>query len=369
MCPQQKEGKNMIHVKATNKVEVHRIECLLQLKVNEKRPDLVWFLWKLGRWGMSSGEERNMEGYLEFLNLVRDGELTNEGDKALETGNVMVPEAGLYELLYVIDKIFGERIISYQRKEPRDILEGNTQGFSDFTYFDEKVHPDLSAKDKKRGGFWIQFQRQRNETPKVITTGTLEAGLTVTFDLQSDAKRVFRFEKNKRMITHEESLSSFNIDRNLTNWIKGWDASIRAREMTYEEVKENPATLNGFIVTMLFQGKSLHVGEAVDDSDWDVEITIPVVPRSKKDAENWLYHLLFDDLTKNARYLSIEHLEHLVREKIKGTPIDARFKNFLIPGKKLLAKMKKEEDNRDPYWRVMAVEDLVSSSEFAGGAL
>jgi len=354
----------MIHVKATKKVEVHRIECLLQLKVNEKRPDLVFFLRKLGRWGMSSGEERNMEGYLEFLNLVRDGELTDEGEKALKTGNVMVPEAGLYELLYVIDKTFGERIISYQRKEPRDILEGNTQGFSDFTHFDEKVHPDLSAKDQKRGFFWIQFQRQRNETPKVITTGTLEAILTVTFDLGSDAKRRFRFEKNKRTIINEEPLPSFNIDRNMANWVKGWDDSIQALEMTYEDAKENPATLNGFTVNRPFQGKSLHIGETVDDSDWAVEITIPVVPKSKRDAEDWLYHLLLDDLAKNARYLSVEHLERLVGEKIEGTPIDARFPDFLIPGKKLLERMKKEEDNRDPYWRIMAVEDLVSSSEF-----
>jgi len=305
-----------------------------------------------------------METYLEYLGLLRDGELTQDGGRALETECVMVTEAGIYELLYVIDKTFGNRIISYRRREPKDILEGNTQSFSDFEYFDERTFPEIFGKDISKDFFWIKFQRQKNETPKIIMAGSLEASLVIEYDSQSDGCLNFSAILSRRKNEYTESLPSFNINNNLSNLIKGWNPEIKALEMDYDEAKEKPAILHNFVTTMSLTGKPLYMTESLDDGDWDIEITLPVVPKSKRDALEWVSYLVIDDLMKKERYLSIAKLEELEQEKMEESLIEKKFKDFFVSGQKLLEIIKRDEDTQSLFWRIMAVEDLSIPHEF-----
>ncbi len=357
----------MIHIAARKKVDVHRIDCLLQLVLSEKRPDLVWFLRQLkarGSWNLSRGEEKNIEQYLQYLGLINDRDLTQAGEDALERDYVMIPEAGLYELLFVKDQIFGNRIIHYQRKQPRDIPPGDTQDFTDSALYDEKIHINLSEKSKSDKRFWIRFQRQHNETPKVIFTGILDADLTVTYDSKKGSSICsFILKKNNLNISTSNSLNAFSPEENLSSWLKNWDSEIKAVELTFDEAKENPATLNGFRTSMGIEGKELFLGEVIDGGDWYVEVTVPAVPKTKKDAEAWITRLLTDDLTKKERYLSVIELEKLEHDKLVPSPIGKKFKDFFIPAKRLLKRWKEEEKDTDIYRRVMAIEDLNFSSQ------
>ena len=162
-------------------------------------------------------------------------------------------------------------------------------------------------------------------------------------------------------INKEESLPSFSVDSNLSNWIKGWSSDIGAIDFPYKEAKENPATLNGFQTSMSLKGVSLYLEDIIDDGNWVVDIVIPVVPRNRSDADKWVYRLIVNDLIKKERYLSLDRLEHLETEIIKETPIMRKFEDYVFPGEKVLQKMKNKGDD-DLFWKVMAVEDLIPPS-------
>ena len=151
-------------IKAEKKIDIHRAEVILELKIKDFRPDLAWYLDKLGRWGLSVGETENIERYLEYLGLIHEGSLTKEGKIGLQTKNVMVPEAGLYQILFSKDPVFGNRVIDWRRMKPRDTLDGNIEEFEEFELYDEKVHRKLNTENDEE--FWIRFQRQRNESPR-----------------------------------------------------------------------------------------------------------------------------------------------------------------------------------------------------------
>ena len=351
----------MIQLIATKKIDVHRIHCILQMKVNEQRPDIVWFLKKLGRWGLSSGEEQNIEDYLEYLGLMRDGDITNDGKNAKETNQVMIPEAGLYEISYVIDKIFGSRIVNYMRKRPRDILEGNTQEFEEFDIFDEKVHQVQFLPNVQDDMIWLKFQRQRNAIPKVIHSGTLESIVSISYESGKDTMMSFHMTLNNRKINHEEAIRNFNPNSNLSIWLKEWNASAEAIDMSYEEAKSNPATIHGFKVSKSLQGISLQMGDITDNGDWTVDMTLSAVPKSQKDADKWIYHLITDDVMKNARYLSLSQLEELELDLIEDTPLKRKFPKLFLKGPHLLDLMSKDDEILEAYQRIIAVEDLTPS--------
>lgn len=346
----------MIRISAKKKMDVRRIECLLEIKINKHRPDLIWYLNNLGSWGFTRGEQVNMEDYLEYLGLIRRGELTQEGEKAIETNQVMMPETGLYEILCTKDTVFGNRVINFKRIHPIDILEGDTQDFSDYKLFDEKIFCDMSDGKKTVDEFWIKFQRQRGTNPKVIDTGSLESELVIMHENQ-ETVMTFTFNKNNIKIQHRENIGKLDIDSNINRWLKGWDKNISAMEMTYEEAKKNRAILKNFQTTKVIHGQQLITPFGVDEGNWSIELFLPVVPKTMTDVKKWLGNIIIDNLTEKPRYLSKTKLKELHNEMLENTPIMKKHGSYRQSGEDLI-KFLKEDNDQTNYYMVMAVEDL-----------
>lgn len=346
----------MICIKGNKMIDTHRAECLLQIKVQENRPDIIWYLREMGRWGLSPGETENMEDYLAYLNLMSGGELTQEGEKAIETGNVMVPEAGIYEVLYTKDTALGNRIINIQRKRPRDMIEGNTQDFPDYELFDQKTHTDLNTGKYSMGDFWVQFERQRGENPKIIYTGTLEAELELRHK-EDETTLKFTFNKGNVKINYETPLRNFNLEKNMKTWFKTWDIKTSSIETTYEEAKKNPAMLKNFYTTKHLEGQQIEMPDGLDDSDWKLEISVPVAPKTEKDIEKWLNYLITENLEKIQRYIRKEQIEKIQTEIIKGSPISTKFPDYFESGEEILQKLRKN-NSEEIFYMVQAAEDL-----------
>jgi len=346
----------MIHIGGNKNIDVHRAECLLQIKVQDERPDIVWYLKNLDRWKLTEGESENMERYLDYLGLISRGEVTHEGDEAIKTGKVMIPEAGLYEILYTKDIAFGNKIIKIRRKRPLDMIGGATQDFSDYELYDQNFYEDLSRGKHSLGKFWIKFERQTGEKPKIIKNGSSDAELVLRAK-RDGSKLLFSFKdrKNHKMNT-EVHLPSFDIDNNMKQWFNKWDGDARCIEKSYDEAKESPAMLKNFRTTEKLEGQQVNMPTGVDRGDWSLKVNVPVAPKTDKDLKNWVSHIAREDLENNPRYMLKRDIEVMLKDIIEDTPIPVKFPKYTVSGEKIVEKFKKND--HELFSMVQAAEDL-----------
>lgn len=350
----------MLKISAKKRIDLYRAQCLLQLKVEEKRPDLVWYLKNIGRWGLSVGETNNMERYLSYLGLISEGELTDTGRKAVKTGKVMVPEAGLYEILYTKDVAFGNRIITIQRKRPVDVIEGNTEEFLDYELYDQRIYRDLNNAKHSMGEFWLKFERPKGENPKIIYAGTLEASVELRKD-SSNSFLDFTLNKSRYNIKERQNLEGFSAELNIKNWIKSWNRDLSAMEVSYEEAKKNPAMLNNFKTTLSLQGRHLEFSQGTDEDDWDVDITLSVAPKTVADADKWISHLTIEKMEEKNKYIRKKNILKIQEGILQNSTIISKFPDFSPDIENTLDKLKKEK--KEIYYMVLAAEDLTLELE------
>jgi len=346
--------------RARKKIDVHRIQCILEVKVKEKRPDLAWYLHKLHRWGLSQGETRNIESYLEYLGLLSQGSKTKEGKKVAETKYAMIPEAGIYEIYYTKDVTFGNRVIDIRRVESRDILAGNTQDFKDYKLFDRDIHFSLNNKNKQFDEFWIEFQKQRDSLPKVIRCGIMDSELEITSDNETE-KLIFK-SASKGHIKFQEEISGFNLDKNLSIWLSGWNKSLSVQEVKFKDIKDNRAVLNNFKQQINLQGQKLISPNGEDDGSWDVELVVSLVPKTNSDAAKWMEALTFNKLDSKHMYLSTSRLQEIIDEILSDTPILRKHPSFRLNAGDVIKKLKKSED-QNQYYMILAADDLLPNQE------
>jgi len=98
----------MVLIKARKKMDINQITAILILKRKEKRPDIIYLIKHWESMQISDGERVNLCQYLESLNLMRNERITPDGERAIKSGDVMIPESGVYNLFYVQDAVFGK---------------------------------------------------------------------------------------------------------------------------------------------------------------------------------------------------------------------------------------------------------------------
>ncbi len=346
----------MIAIEMEKEINVNRIICLLELKIKEKRPDLIWFLRNLGKWDFSEGEEKNMFRYLDYLGLVKGNNLTDIGRDALTSGFVLVPEAGIYELLYIQDKVLGNVVIDFNRIDPKKELEGNLEEFSNYENFDEKIFEIF--KKNKNDQFWLKFEKPMDGPPRVIIKNPIKGNLKVRFGLDKPPEIEFDCRNGNTLYYRKVQFDGFDPKKNLSKWFKNWDLNNNSLSLTFDEAKENPGILNSFRRSIKLIGQSLFLGRDKDDGDWKVNVAVPVLPKTETDARKWLNDLLLKKVVEKSGYISISEIERMEKELINSTPIKKKFPKIVASGDEFFEGMKKDNQLRDISRMVQTVEDL-----------
>ena len=346
----------MISINMEKEINVNRIICLLELKVKEKRPDITWLLGNLGQWGLSIGEKNNLIRYMEYLNLVKGYNLTDVGQDALDSGFVMVPEAGVYELLYIQDKVLGNVAIDFNRINPKNDLEGNIEKFTGYETFNEKIFEVF--KKNKNDQFWLRFEKTKNGPPRVIKKSSIKGSLKVRFGLDKPPEIEFNCSNGRTQNYRREQFDGFNPKKNLSKWFKNWDSNNNSLSLTFDEAKDNPGILNSFIIRKKLIGQSLFLGRDKDDGDWKVNIMVPVSPKTEADARKWLNNLLIEKIVEKSGYISISEIERMEQKIINSTPIKNKFPKIKASGNDFFEEMKKDNQLLDISRMIQAVEDL-----------
>jgi len=343
-------------IQAKKMIDVHQVDCVLEVKIREYRPDIAWYLQRPGKWGFTQGETDNITAYLEYLGLMNRGSLTSEGKNVKESKNVMLPEAGLYQISFTRDTTFGNQVVDLRRISPKDILEGNKQDLEDFKQFQDKTFQSFNEKNKDFIEFSLRFRHRRNDTPKVIHSGMQEAELKVIFE---NGEAILKFKINSHpYIKGERKLEGFDAGLNLSRWLSGWDNSTSSLELSFKDVKDSMGILKSFQKQINLEGQSLVTSSGEDKGSWNVSLNVTVVPRKESDAKKWMERLLVDRLNRKPMYLSSEKLKELHDEILDETPILKKHSKYGLKGEELLEIFSKHED-RTLYNMVKAADDLL----------
>ena len=157
-------------------------------------------------------------------------------------------------------------------------------------------------------------------------------------------------------IQYSEEYPDFNVIENMSQWFSNWDRDVHAIRITYDEVKDNQAVLSNFSIIKKIPGQVIMTSNGKDNGDWTIEVSAPVVPKSKKDSNSWLINLLLKDLSKNQRYLSLSQAKNFIMDIVSDSPIATKFPGFDITNKDILKLINSEEKQQASM--IMAAEDL-----------
>ncbi len=346
----------MVRIIATKKIDIHCISALATIRVKEKRPNIVWLLNNIGHWDFSEGEISHLEQFLEKnLGLLKDGQLTPVGQKAIESGEILYPESGLYEIFYVNDPLIGEKIIDFKRLKPfQENIEGNTEEFRYYTEYDDSYSESWR---KESTEFHLKFEHAQNENPRVLRRTALNATLTVTYDSKNGC--TLRIESDNGVYSYQDTnYTDFSFTLNMERLVDNWDQELIARLVSYDNIEETTA-FHSFESSVTLEGQNLFFSWGEDTGNYRIDITkIQVLPRSKNDAEKWLYCLVVNEIEREEAYQTLKYVEE-VEEKILGrTPLRRRFPELQIGGKGYLNLISQDENLEVLASKIWVAEDL-----------
>lgn len=314
----------MIHFSAHKKIEIQKITALMTITIAEKRPDIACLLENLENPLLSGGERKNLSIYLESLGLLKNRRLTKKGEIARQTSAVLIPESGVYEIYFVKTPVpaIPSAIIHFKRIEPdKTITASPTVPFEAFEEYDNTYCTSWYHQDE----FDVRFERPGNECPRVIVGKSLSGdvqliaseevvSLTIQLSVQ-DGNKVIKLEKN------ETDFSNFSLEDNIERLITGWDSGIKAIRMSFKDAQKGNI-VSTFSTGKKFADQTLIFRQGSDDTRWNISIdSIPVVPLSEIDAEEWVYELTASELEAEQGYRSSSVCLDIAQKTLEKTPI------------------------------------------------
>ncbi len=354
----------MIQIEANKEVDIHVIQSICQVKLKTERKDIAYYLKNLRnlRSNFSNGEINNILNYLEYLGLIKNGSLTPLGEKAIETNQVMIPEAGVYQIIYIKDKIFGNGILNLDRVEPSNILEGNIVDFEDYEIFNGKYHKIRNVKDKNEIEFWIKFEKQKDSFPKILNLSNLRG--QIEFNYKLDDKKVvtnklsLKFKFNENSFNFATQIKNFDLNSNLSLYERNWNPQIGKLEVEYEDIKDNINSKKSFQLIEHITTNGFRINQEIDESFWELNLSLPIIPKNIEDAEKWMIDLTMQNLSERPRYLSKIKLKELHDKILKDTPILLKFPSYYQTEYSLMDFLEINKD-KTQYLMVQAVNDLL----------
>lgn len=353
----------MVKLIAKKQITIKHISAILTIKMKESRPDLVYLMRNLEQLDVTDGERLNLRRHLEYLNLIKDGVITTVGDNAVETGMTYIPESGFYDLFYIAQPELGldAEIIHFERKSPdRDNSDGNTKPFSEYEQFDGKKW--ISWKEKELE-FGVYFERSGDNPPMVIHVNGISCGVTLASTDCLSAQHTIKM-KSPEFNYEDKSYAKFDLSENLPNLISDWDDKMKAKRVSFKEIKNNSDLLRNFKMRDHGLAKKLIFADTEDDDTWSIDIDhIDIVPKTGNDAEAWLGALLRLRLQEDKCHATLKYCEDIIRDIIDDSPLNRSYPNLLLEGDQIFKTMKGFNDS-DIMQDIQTAEDLSPDESF-----
>lgn len=356
----------MVIIKARKKMDINQITAILRLKQKEKRPDIIYLIGHWESMQISEGERANICQYLESLNLMRNERITSDGERAIKSGYIMMPESGVYNLFYVQDALFGKDpyVIHFSRMTSSKKNDDSAEPYDEFDAIDQKSFSSL----KDDTEFHITFERNRNgDVPVVTKRPRMAADIELISSLNKVAMLKIR-SHDALDLNYEDKNRNLNLESNLPGIIQHWDNALQAQLVSFDEVKSDETQLKNFHKNIPFIENRTLLLNGIPDKEYKIEIQeLPILPKTETDAELWLLRLLILKIKDNLCYLTKKHVEELEKEILEKTPFRKKFEILFIQGDKVFESIKKDSNEIELFRNIQTAEDLYPDSDICGG--
>jgi len=296
---------------ATKNVEIKRIVAILQVKAEYRRPDIVFMLNNLEKTGLTTGERKNYAEYLQYMGLTANGQLTTEGARAVKSGLVMVPEYGIYELMYIDD---------------------------------------------------VKFERKNNNKPKIIKKPDTKATIQLTYNTEAN-KVDWKFTSQDYDFNIKD-YTALDIYANIKKMVKNWDDENKAHIVSFNEIKDNKSKMKDFKETLQAQEFQLEYKFGKDNTTYRVAADdVDILPRTISDAREWAYELLLIGL--DGGYHTIKSITDKMATIMEEKPLRKRHPELTVDWGYVEEKLKASKVPEDKNLLIMirAAEDLTPEIE------
>lgn len=349
----------MIHFSAHKKIEIQKITAIVTISIPEKRPDIACLIENLDNPDLSKGEKANLSIYLESLGLIKNHRLTKNGEIARKTAAVLVPESGIYNLYFVKNPVpdINSAIIHFRRIEPdKTITSSPTVPFETFAEYDDQSFSSWFSND----AFDVRFERPGSECPRVIREKSAPADvqLAASEDMVSLTIHISVHDGNKSIPLEksEKDFSNFSLGENIASLIPGWDPVSQAVRMSFKQAQKKDI-LSSFRTGEKISDKTLIFRQGNDDDRWNISIeSLPVLPQSELDAEEWIFELVASNLEADPGYRSSAVCRDMAQSILEKTPINDLFPQLNLSADEMKEYFKEKKPALSEY--VEIADDL-----------
>lgn len=348
---------------ASRPVVAHHVTAVLTVYVQAQRPDIQWMVRNLQTSALSEGERSNLVSYLEYLGLYRKESLSDSGKRARDTANVLMPEAGVYELYYVDDFSLGTKPICFERTRATDQLEDSTTQLEGFQSL-EKGESILWSNGPEPGGvpFGIEFEHASDELPNAVIHEDIPGEASL---LARDDGSVHWDIKIGTLRRTWDAPDTIDIGLNLKRLFRDWDSDSGSWLVAFDRDKIDEAARRTFKMGYDLGQQKLRFVNGEDPLPYKVSVgDVPLAPRTSRDAEEWLVHLVTTRVGAGAAFFAPSTIEEWQKEIVLTSPIGKRFPHLSMDVREVLhhiegnLNQEKRPDSFDLYWRIRAAQDL-----------
>jgi len=242
--------------------------------------------------------------------------------------------------------------------------DDRAEPYEEFDAIDQKSFSSL----KNNTEFHITFERNRTgDVPVVIKRPGIAADIELISSLNKAA--VLKIRSGGALdLNYEDNLQNLNLESNLPGIIQNWDNAIQAQLVSFEEVKSDETQLKNFHKNIPFiENRTLFLN-GIPDKEYKIEIQeLPILPKTKADAEQWLLKLLILKLKENICYPTKQHIESIETEILEKTPFRKKFETLFIDSDKVFKLIKKDSNEIELFRNIQTAEDLCPDSDICGG--
>ena len=299
--------------------------------------------------------------------LEHNGALTSQGDEALRTQKIFVPEKARYMIWYTEDPLISQRLLHLEAvKEPSahdELYAMNKKNMES-----KEAEKEVSENVTEKLGFLKRktFDLMGSTGGRTTILKLSENGITRKLVPEDDLRVTLRINIILKTL-HLSLEGKFNyiLMPPSINFEKAWIDALGPQAKFWKKSRIPPALnvsfkglneneLSSFRKTVQLVKPKVDPYESFDDTSVDA---VPIIPASLEDAAQWAKRLLKNSIST---YLNSEKYQELVNSCKSKFP---DFENLELPTREeLVHEMSKEmtSDDRLPphYWYLQAPIDL-----------
>jgi hypothetical protein len=325
------------------KVEVQEVVILAEMAVLERHPELQLLCAMAAKQGtltpqgilatlpgLSPAASHTLHRHCQYLALCDvEGRLTQAGQRCAETGDVPIPELGIYRLWVARHPCCGELLLHFRRER----TDKKDQDFASL-----QPVPDWLRADKQRSWTSVLDSELRfslRELPAAPREGvrcrlSQAAACELTWEMDFDSGRngwaltgTLKWQEaeqlqSARFSTQPAPVPGVDLRETFATWERRWDAR-RGRVAIAYDGAEQGASGQPFLRNLSYS----RVGVPNRGEYSQVEVLdVPVGPSSAAEAQRWVEALLCARLGEERGYIPAERVQERFKQTVQGSPLE-----------------------------------------------